>query len=141
MATSHFSPRTWGAVLSIIFLSVLVVPFPAAQSEESSTATSSTVPSSDAGPTSDKQSKVALVMDASFSMADPESEGGPSKMQVAKDATNQLVDKLPDSALVGAVAYGSKESNAPDNTERGCQDISVLSPVGADRPGRAERQL
>ena len=69
-------------------------------------------------------------MDASFSMADPESEGGPSKMQVAKDATNQLVDKLPDSALVGAVAYGSKESNAPDNKERGCQDISVLSPVG-----------
>ena len=69
-------------------------------------------------------------MDASFSMVNPESEGGPSKMQAAKDATNQLVDKLPDSALVGAVAYGSKESNAPDNRERGCQDISVLSPVG-----------
>lgn len=130
MSTSHFSPRTWGAVLSIIFLSLLVVPFAAAQSAESSTAASATAQSSDAGPTSDKQSKVALVMDASFSMADPESEGGPSKMQVAKDATNQLVDKLPDSALVGAVAYGSKESNAPDNKERGCQDISVLSPVG-----------
>lgn len=114
MSTSHFSPRTWGAVLSIILLSLLVVPFAAAQSAESSTAASATAQSSDAGPTSDKQSKVALVMDASFSMADPESEGGPSKMQVAKDATNQLVDKLPDSALVGAVAYGSKESNAPE---------------------------
>jgi len=130
MSTSHFSPRTWGAVLSIIFLSLLAVPFAAAQSAESSTTASSTAPSSDLGPTSDKQSKVALVMDASFSMADPESEGGPSKMQAAKDATNQLVDKLPDSALVGAVAYGSKESNAPDNKDRGCQDISVLSPVG-----------
>src|SRR5690625_7407198 len=27
------------------------------------------------------------------------------------------------------LAYGASESNAPDNRERGCQDIDVLAPV------------
>src|SRR5699024_7934710 len=46
----------------------------------------------------------------------------------------QLVDSLPETAVMGMLAYGASESNAPDNRERGCQDIDVLSPVeGIDK--------
>ena len=73
-------------------------------------------------------SQAALVMDASSSMLEPD-EGG-TRMDVAKRAATELVDSLPDTANVGMLAYGTQVSDAPENHERGCEDIRTLAPVG-----------
>ena len=51
------------------------------------------------------------------------------RVHAAKQAANQLVDSLPETAVMGMLVYGASESNAPDNRERGCEDIDVLAPV------------
>lgn len=72
--------------------------------------------------------KVAMIMDASSSMLQPD-EGG-TRLDVAKRASTELVDSLPDTARVGMIAYGTTVSDAPENHERGCEDIRTLAPVG-----------
>src|SRR5699024_5785993 len=54
---------------------------------------------------------------------------GGTILDAAKQAANQLVNSLPETAVMGMLAYGASGSNAPDNRERGCQDIDVLAPV------------
>ena len=79
-------------------------------------------------------SQAAIIMDASSSMLEPD-EGG-SRMDVAKRAATELVDSLPETANVGMLAYGTQVGDAPENHERGCQDIRTLSPVGrVDKDG------
>ncbi|MGO3697945.1 MAG: vWA domain-containing protein [Corynebacterium casei] len=73
-------------------------------------------------------SRAALIMDASDSMMAQDVDGG-TRLDAAKQAANQLVDSLPETAVMGMLVYGASESNAPDNRERGCQDIDVLAPV------------
>ena len=75
-------------------------------------------------------SKAALIIDASGSMKDADVDGG-TRMDAAKQASHDLVNSLPDNANLGLLAYGMRESNAPENRDRGCQDIETLVPVGA----------
>ena len=73
--------------------------------------------------------KAALIIDASGSM-EAEDVGGGSRMDAAKEASRDLVDSLPETANLGLLAYGMRESNAPDNRDAGCRDIETLVPVG-----------
>lgn len=71
--------------------------------------------------------EVAIIMDASSSMLQPD-EGG-TRLDVAKRASLDLVDSLPDTARVGMLAYGTQVSDAPENHAEGCEDIRTLAPV------------
>ncbi|MFV8396262.1 vWA domain-containing protein [Corynebacterium hindlerae] len=94
----------------LLAVALMLLPLPIAQAQE---ATNSTM----------------LIMDASGSMEAP--DGSRTRMDSAKEAAHALVDSLPETANVGFMAYGAKESNAPENKEKGCQDIETLVPVGA----------
>lgn len=98
-----------------------------ASAASSTGSTGSTEPAGSGEATVD--SKAALVLDASFSMSEADVGGG-SRMDAAKKASHDLVNSLPEQANLGLLAYGMRESNAPDNRERGCQDIETLVPVG-----------
>ena len=84
--------------------------------------------SSESAEAATEGSKIALIMDASDSMSEEDVDGG-TRLDAAKRASQQLVDSMPETAQLGMLAYGASESNAPDNRERGCQDIDVLAPV------------
>ena len=84
--------------------------------------------SGDAG--GDGDGKVAVVLDASDSMAEKDAGNGETRMEAAKKAANDTVKTLADKTETTVIAYGSKESNAPDNREKGCQDITTLAPLG-----------
>ncbi|MCT1451112.1 VWA domain-containing protein [Corynebacterium sp. p3-SID1194] len=100
---------------------------------ESSTESSSTELSESAGSSGSDEatvdSKAALVLDASWSMAERDVDGG-TRMDAAKQASHDLVNSLPEQANLGLLAYGMRESNAPDNRDAGCRDIETLVPVG-----------
>lgn len=73
------------------------------------------------------EAKVELIMDLSGSMlAD---DAGGTRLDAAKRASTELIDSLPDTAQLGMMVYGQRESSDESNRERGCQDIEVLSPV------------
>lgn len=73
------------------------------------------------------EAKAELIMDLSGSMlAD---DAGGTRLDAAKRASTELIDSLPDDALLGMLVYGQRESSVESNRERGCQDIEVLSPV------------
>lgn len=100
-----------------------------AESESSASDTEDEPADSDSSESSDGgDSRAALIMDASDSMMAQDVDGG-TRLDAAKQAANQLVDSLPETAVMGMLVYGASESNAPDNRERGCQDIDVLAPV------------
>ncbi|SQI20574.1 vWA domain-containing protein [Corynebacterium jeikeium] len=86
----------------------------------------------DSGNTDD--SKVAVVLDASDSMAEKDTGDGGTRMDAAKKAANNTIDTLADSAQTAVIAYGSEESNAPDNRDKGCQDITTLASLGNNKP-------
>lgn len=73
------------------------------------------------------QAKAELIMDLSGSMLNDDADG--TRLDAAKRASTELIDSLPDDALLGMLVYGQRESNDESNRERGCQDIEVLSPV------------
>ncbi|WP_050773621.1 vWA domain-containing protein [Corynebacterium amycolatum] len=77
-------------------------------------------------------------MDLSGSMlAD---DAGGTRLDAAKRASTELIDSLPDDALLGMLVYGQRESSDESNRERGCQDIEVLSPVQkVDKEGLKSR--
>lgn len=97
---------------------------------ESSTESSSSSESSGAAGSDEAtvDSKAALVLDASWSMAEEDVDGG-TRMDAAKQASHDLVNSLPEQANLGLLAYGMRESNAPDNRDAGCRDIETLVPV------------
>lgn len=73
------------------------------------------------------EAKAELIMDLSGSMLNDDADG--TRLDAAKRASTELIDSLPDNALLGMLVYGQRESNDEANRERGCQDIEVLSPV------------
>jgi Ca-activated chloride channel family protein len=76
-----------------------------------------------------------VVLDASGSMtgADP---GGGTKMDAARRAVHTFLDAAPEGAPVGLAAYGTGTGNSDAERARGCQDVTVVSPVGPlDRAG------
>ena len=84
-------------------------------------------------------SKVAVVLDAS--MAEKDTGDGGTRMDAAKKAANETIDTLADSAQTAVIAYGSEESNAPDNREKGCQDITTLASLGNNKPEDLEDKI
>ncbi|MFN7244903.1 MAG: vWA domain-containing protein, partial [Dietzia cercidiphylli] len=77
-------------------------------------------------------------MDASSSML--EEDTGGTRLAAAQTAARELVESLPYGARVGMLAYGTEESDAPDNRDAGCQDVVTLAPVRpVDKPGLTER--
>lgn len=70
-----------------------------------------------------------VVLDASGSMtgADPT---GSTKMDAAKRAVHTFLDAAPDGAPVGLAAYGTGTGNSDAERTQGCQDVTVVSPVG-----------
>lgn len=107
--------RTLLATLGSLLLAVGMIS-PAAAQED-------TAQDEQAGP------KLALVIDSSDSMAQKDVDGG-TRIDAAKTALKDVVDGLGDEQEVSLLAYGSKESNAPDNRAKGCEDVEVLSPLG-----------
>lgn len=101
------------AVLCVAWV-VMVAPSAAAQDDVSSGGSA--------------EARTAIIMDASSSMLEPDEDG--TRLDVAKRATDQLIDSLPETAQVGMLAYGAGESDAPENRDKGCQDIRTLAPVG-----------
>jgi Ca-activated chloride channel family protein len=76
-----------------------------------------------------------VVLDASGSMTGADPAGG-SKMDAAKAAVHAFLDAAPDGAPVGLTAYGTATGNSDAERAQGCQDVSVLKPVGPlDRAG------
>lgn len=73
----------------------------------------------------EEPAKLALVLDASGSMADADPGGG-SKMAAAKRALGSLVDTLPDDSVVGLRVYGANDLAKP----AGCRDTQLVLPVG-----------
>ncbi|MGV0431923.1 vWA domain-containing protein [Corynebacterium sp. 20_84] len=73
-------------------------------------------------------SKAMLILDASSSMLEDDADG--PRIDAAKKASKDLIESLPGTAQMGLMVYGAKESDAPDNRDRGCKDIETLAPVG-----------
>lgn len=71
---------------------------------------------------------VLLIMDASGSMNADDGTGQP-KIEAARQALTELIDGLPQDAIVGLRAYGHRTPNT--DREAGCQDTELLVPVGA----------
>ena len=86
-------------------------------------------------------SKVAVVLDASDSMAEKDTGDGGTRMDAAKKAANETINTLADSAQTAVIAYGSEESNAPDNRDKGCQDITTLASLGNNKPEDLEDRI
>jgi len=70
--------------------------------------------------------KVILVLDASGSMAGK--IGGERKIDIAKDAVDNLLRSIPRGTNIGLIAYGHRRKND-------CSDIQMIAPIGT--PGRA----
>ncbi|SRR5699024_6670733 len=119
---SRSEVRTWAAAVASVVLMLGTAPAtsPVASAQPTGVA-------SEGGGAADPE--VAIVMDASSSMLEPD-EGG-TRLDVAKRASLDLVDSLPDTARVGMLAYGTQVDDAPENHAPGCEDIRTLAPVGA----------
>lgn len=111
--------RYFAAVTTLILALALTAPAQAQTQSPSPTSDDGRVPP-----------KIALVLDASGSMAESDVGGG-NRMDAAKKAANGMLEDLDDDVELGLIAYGSEISDDdPDNYERGCQDIRVLRSVG-----------
>ncbi|WP_216211721.1 vWA domain-containing protein [Amycolatopsis aidingensis] len=74
------------------------------------------------------QGSLMFVLDASGSMTTP-TEGGRTRMDMAKDAMGTLIDQLPINIHVGLQVYGTATGNTPEEKEAGCADVRTLRPV------------
>lgn len=102
------------------------IPAPVAEAQDSPSPSGVEQPAS-TGEGGTGKAKAELIMDLSGSMlAD---DAGGTRLDAAKRASTELIDSLPDDALLGMLVYGQRESSDESNRERGCQDIEVLSPV------------
>jgi Ca-activated chloride channel family protein len=77
--------------------------------------------------TSDASNRAVIILDASKSMNDPAGNGG-SRLDAAKAAFDQLLQKLPQGANVGLRVYGSKVAEA--SKAEACRDTELTVPVG-----------
>lgn len=66
-----------------------------------------------------------IILDSSGSMA--ENLSGKSKMNIAKEAIQSVINEVPDSTFIGFRAYGHQSGTAAKN----CTDTQVIVPIGA----------
>src|SRR5699024_7897917 len=55
--------------------------------------------------------------------------GGTTRMDAAKDATLTFLDGVSDDSELGFMTYGTGTSNAPEEHDAGCRDVTTLAPV------------
>jgi Ca-activated chloride channel family protein len=85
------------------------------------------VPAAARAQTVDTGNRAVIILDASKSMNDPAGNGG-SRLDAAKSAFDELLQKLPRGAPVGLRVYGSKVSEA--SKAEACRDTELTVPVG-----------
>ncbi|MCG7308421.1 VWA domain-containing protein [Brachybacterium sp. ACRRE] len=74
-----------------------------------------------------------LILDSSGSMAAEDGDSsGSTRMEAARKAATTLVDDLPEGAQLGLTVYGAHTGNTAADRTKGCQDVQVVTPVGAD---------
>lgn len=77
---------------------------------------------------------VMVVLDGSGSMLATDGTG--TKIDAAKAAVHRMVEQVPDNAQLGLEVYGTKTGSSDAEKAAGCQDISLVHPVGpVDRAG------
>jgi len=82
------------------------------------------------------ESNILFILDASGSMNDK--IGSDLKITVAKKVLGDLLMELPSDSKVGLMAYGHTISREKATA---CTDISVLSPVGMEAPGKLAQKV
>lgn len=76
-----------------------------------------------------------VVLDASGSMTETDVDGR-SRMDAAKQAVGEFIDRVPATDELGLVTYGTGTGSSEEEKAAGCADISVLAGVGEkDREG------
>jgi len=75
----------------------------------------------------DARNRALIILDASKSMNEDAGNGG-TRLDAAKQAVHELLDRLPPGARVGLRVYGSKVSQA--SRAEGCRDTALAIPVG-----------
>ncbi|MGO2863870.1 vWA domain-containing protein [Corynebacterium casei] len=71
-----------------------------------------------------------LILDASGSMGETDA-GGQTRMDTAKEATHTFLDGVPEDSELGFITYGTGTSNAPEEREAGCEDVTTLAPLAS----------
>ena len=85
------------------------------------------LPATARGQATDTRNRALIVLDASKSMNEDAGNGG-TRLDAAKQAVTQLVDRLPEGAPIGLRVYGSKVSET--SREEACRDTELVIPVG-----------
>ncbi len=85
------------------------------------------VPAAARAQTTDTRNRAVIILDASKSMNEDAGNGG-SRLDAAKSAFDQLLQKLPAGAPIGLRVYGSKIDEA--TRAEGCKDTELTVPVG-----------
>jgi Ca-activated chloride channel family protein len=89
----------------------------------------------DNGPANTPPPKVDLVLDLSGS--NQNDAGGQTRIDAAKKAFNEILEALPNEALVGLRVLG--QGNPGNNKAAGCQETAQLAPVG--KPDKAAMKV
>lgn len=71
-----------------------------------------------------------VILDASGSMEQADA-GGKTRMDAAKEATHTFLDGVSDDSELGFITYGTGTSNAPEEREAGCKDVTTLAPLAS----------
>lgn len=71
-----------------------------------------------------------VILDASGSMEETDA-GGQSRMDAAKQATHTFLDGVSKDSELGFITYGTGTSNAPEEREAGCEDVTTLAPLAS----------
>src|SRR5699024_2094187 len=69
-----------------------------------------------------------VILDASGSMEQADA-GGTTRMDAAKDATHTFLDGVSVDSELGFMTYGAGTSNATEEHDAGCRDVTTLAPV------------
>ena len=75
----------------------------------------------------DTRNRALIVLDSSKSMNEDAGNGG-TRLDAAKQAVDEMLDRLPAGAPLGLRVYGSKV--AESSREEGCRDTELVVPVG-----------
>jgi Ca-activated chloride channel family protein len=85
------------------------------------------LPATASGQATDTRNRALIVLDSSKSMNKDAGNGG-TRLDAAKQAVSEVVDRLPAGAPVGLRIYGSKV--AETSREEACKDTELTIPVG-----------
>jgi Ca-activated chloride channel family protein len=91
------------------------------------------VPAAARAQTTDTRNRAVIVLDASKSMNEDAGNGG-TRLDAAKKAFGELVQRLPEGAPIGLRVYGSKVSEV--SRAEACRDTELTIPVGPLDKGR-----